>query len=74
MLTPRQDEIAGLIVIGLTNEEIALCLGISPRTVRAHTDELRIRLGVAKRRHIGAAYLALKSADESPPPPQSEDL
>jgi DNA-binding CsgD family transcriptional regulator len=58
-LTPRQEEVARLILAGLTNDEIALRLHISPRTARAHADALKERLGVTRRRHIAAAYIAL---------------
>lgn len=57
-ITPRQQEVALLIVAGFTNIEIANELYISPRTARAHADALRERLGVARRRHIPAAYTA----------------
>lgn len=58
-LTPRQEEVARLILAGLTNDEVAARLHISPRTARAHADALKLRLGVARRRHIAAAYIAL---------------
>lgn len=58
-LTPRQEEVARLTLAGLTNDEVAARLHISPRTARAHTDALEERLGVTRRRHIAAAYRAL---------------
>jgi DNA-binding CsgD family transcriptional regulator len=58
-LTPRQEEVARLILAGLTNDEVAARLHISPRTARAHADAIKLRLGVARRRHIAAAYIAL---------------
>jgi DNA-binding CsgD family transcriptional regulator len=57
-ITPRQEEVARLIAAGFTNDEVARKLLISPRTARAHADALRDRLGVRRRRHIAAAYLA----------------
>jgi DNA-binding CsgD family transcriptional regulator len=59
-LTPRQREIALCVERGLTNEEAAHELGISPRTVRAHTDAIRLKLGVARRRLIPAALRKLE--------------
>ncbi|HVV59348.1 MAG TPA: helix-turn-helix transcriptional regulator [Gaiellaceae bacterium] len=56
---PRQEEVARLILAGLTNDEVAVRLHISPRTARAHADALEARLGVSRRRHIAAAYIAL---------------
>ena len=45
-----------LIAFGYSNAEIADRLGISPRTAKAHSDVLRIKLGVARRRLIPAAF------------------
>jgi DNA-binding NarL/FixJ family response regulator len=58
-ITPRQREVVQLVAAGQTNDEIAATLGISSRTVKAYTDELRRRLGVARRRQIPSAYLRL---------------
>lgn len=58
-LTPRQEEVARLILLGLTNAEVADALHISPRTARAHADALKLRLGVSRRRQIAAAYMRL---------------
>jgi D-alanyl-D-alanine carboxypeptidase/D-alanyl-D-alanine-endopeptidase (penicillin-binding protein 4) len=57
-LTPRQQEVLGLIVEGLDNAEIAGRLGISQRTARAHVSSLFERLGVENRTQ--AAVTALK--------------
>lgn len=54
-LTTRQREVVRCIERGLTNEEAARELGISPRTARAHADAIRAKLGVAKRRMIPEA-------------------
>ena len=54
-LTDRQQQVAEGIAEGLTNEEIANALGISPRTVKAHSDAIKLKLGVKKRRHIPPA-------------------
>jgi RNA polymerase sigma factor (sigma-70 family) len=54
-LTERQREVAGLVERGLTNEEIGAQLGISARTVKAHTDVIRRKLGVRRRRQIPPA-------------------
>jgi DNA-binding CsgD family transcriptional regulator len=48
-LTARQARILDLVAQGRTMKEIALQLGISPRTVRFHLDVARSRLGVATR-------------------------
>ena len=58
-ITDRQKQIVELIAAGCSNEEVALHLGISARTVKAHCDALRQKLGVERRRQIPAAYLRL---------------
>jgi ATP/maltotriose-dependent transcriptional regulator MalT len=56
-LTPRQKQVVELIAAGCSNEEVGERLGISPRTAKAHSDVLRQKLGVARRRQIPRAYL-----------------
>ena len=53
--TRRQRQVVALIAAGLSNEEIAHELGISPRTVRLHCDAVRNKLNV-RRRQIPYAY------------------
>lgn len=36
VLTPRQKEVCGMIIDGLTDKQIARKMGISPRTVEDH--------------------------------------
>ncbi len=62
-LTERQLQIVELIAHGCSNVEIAARLGISPRTAKAHSDALRQKLGVPRRRQIPAAYRALTGED-----------
>jgi DNA-binding NarL/FixJ family response regulator len=38
--TARQKEIMALIASGLSDKQIAACLGLSPRTVRTHLERL----------------------------------
>ena len=54
-ITAREKQVALLIADGFTNNEIADHLGISARTVKAISDQLRWKLGVDHRRQIGAA-------------------
>ena len=58
-LTVRQVQIVELIARGCSNIEVAAKLGISPRTAKAHSDALRQKLGVPRRRQIPAAFRAL---------------
>jgi len=60
-LTRRQLEIAVLAADGLTNQEIALRIGIATRTVEVHLENIRERLGIRSRAQIGS-WLARASA------------
>jgi ATP/maltotriose-dependent transcriptional regulator MalT len=62
-LTERQREVVELIAAGLSNEEVGERLGISPRTAKAHSDVLRQKLGVARRRQIPIAFRLLTGED-----------
>ena len=62
-LTERQVQIVELIANGCSNVEVATKLGISPRTAKAHSDALRQKLGVPRRRQIPAAFRALTGVD-----------
>jgi DNA-binding CsgD family transcriptional regulator len=54
--TLRQRQVIQLIAEGCSNVEIAERLGISPRTAKAHSDILRTKLRVSRRRHIPLAF------------------
>ena len=62
-ITDRQRQVVELIARGCSNDEVGLRLGISPRTVKAHCDALRQKLGVPRRRQIPAAFRALTGED-----------
>jgi ATP/maltotriose-dependent transcriptional regulator MalT len=62
-LTKRQRQVVELIAAGCSNEEVGERLGISPRTAKAHSDVLRQKLGVARRRQIPVAYRLLTGED-----------
>jgi DNA-binding CsgD family transcriptional regulator len=54
--TERQRQVVQLIAEGCSNVEIAERLGISPRTAKAHSDILRSKLRVTRRRQIPMAF------------------
>jgi DNA-binding NarL/FixJ family response regulator len=58
-LTPREREVADLVKAGLSTEEIAARLGLSPVTVRRHTASLARKSGAAGRRDLAAALRAV---------------
>jgi ATP/maltotriose-dependent transcriptional regulator MalT len=62
-ITSRQREVVALIAAGCSNEEVAQRLAISARTAKAHSDALRQKLGVPRRRQIPAAYRRLTGED-----------
>jgi DNA-binding NarL/FixJ family response regulator len=59
-LSPRQAEVVSLVADGLTNDEIARSLEVSPRTVASHLAMIFGKLGVRSR-----AELAVWSCDEA---------
>ena len=62
-ITERQRQVVELIAAGCSNEEVGQQLGISARTAKAHSDALRQKLGVSRRRQIPVAYRALTGRD-----------
>jgi DNA-binding NarL/FixJ family response regulator len=61
--TERQRQVVRLIAAGCSNVEIAERLGVSPRTAKAHSDVLRTKLGVTRRRQIPAAFREVTGED-----------
>ena len=63
-LSPRESEILELMTEGLTNRQIALALGISPKTVATYIARIYMKLGVSCRAAAVAAYFKEKYAPE----------
>lgn len=61
--TKRQREVVTLLAIGCTTDQIAAELALSPRTVRAHLDALRHKLGVRRCRELPAVYRRVTGID-----------
>jgi DNA-binding CsgD family transcriptional regulator len=51
-LTPREEEVLGLIGMGYPNEQIAEKLGISAGTVKNHMMSIYDKLGLHTRREV----------------------
>ena len=62
-ITARQREVVALIAAGCSNDEVGARLGISARTAKAHSDVLRQKLGVRRRRQIPIAFRLLTGED-----------
>jgi len=62
-ITERQRDVIALIAAGCSNDEVGARLGISPRTAKAHSDVLRQKLGVRRRRQIPIAFRLLTGED-----------
>ncbi|MGE3982741.1 MAG: LuxR C-terminal-related transcriptional regulator [Dehalococcoidia bacterium] len=58
ILTPREWEVLELIDQGLTNEQIASQLGISPDGAKYHVAQILAKLGVRSRREAGSVARA----------------
>ena len=62
-LSPREREVLGLIVAGLTNKEIGRALGLSPRTVETHRAHLFGKLGAPTLAQLVLRYAQLAEDD-----------
>ena len=58
LLTPREQQVLGLVARGLTNREIANQLFLSEKTVRNHVERTYAKVGVTNR--VGASLYALQ--------------
>jgi DNA-binding CsgD family transcriptional regulator len=65
VLSPRQQEVLGYLKQGLTNPEIAVHLGVTERTVKAHCQEVFDRLGARNRTAAVAAAMRMGLLDET---------
>lgn len=55
-LTRRQTQVVALVALGLTNEQVARRLGLSPRTVRKHLESLFARTGATSRTELAVLW------------------
>ena len=67
-LSPRELEVLGLIVAGLTNKEIGRALGLSPRTVETHRAHLFGKLGAPTLAQLILRYAQLVEDDAATGP------
>ena len=57
-LSPRQLEVLELLTKGLTNEDVAGVLHVSPATIRTHVAAVLARLGASNRTEAAAMFVA----------------
>ena len=55
-LTPREQEVVGLVRQGYTNKQIATQLTISPDTVKTHVHNLLVKLDLHRKNEVMAAF------------------
>ena len=65
VLSPRQNEVLAYLKEGLTNPEIAVKLGVTERTVKAHCQEVFDRLNARNRTAAVAAAMRMGLLDDS---------
>jgi pSer/pThr/pTyr-binding forkhead associated (FHA) protein len=63
VLSPRQQEVLSYLKEGLTNPEIAVRLGVTERTVKAHCQEVFDRLGARNRTAAVSAAMRMGLLD-----------
>jgi two-component system, LuxR family, response regulator FixJ len=68
-LSPREREVLGLIVAGLTNKEIGRALQVSPRTVETHRANLFAKLGAESLAQLIRHYAQLVDDEAGAPTP-----
>jgi DNA-binding CsgD family transcriptional regulator len=66
-LSPRQEQIIGLIVLGLTDKEIGVRLALSPHTVRTYIDRVYRTLGCRNRTRAVAIWLSREASPSASP-------
>lgn len=66
-LSPRQEQIVALMILGLTDKEIGARLALSPHTVRTYIDRLYRTLGCRNRTRAVAIWLSREASPSAPP-------
>jgi DNA-binding CsgD family transcriptional regulator len=56
-LSPRQQQIIGLVALGFSDKEISYRLALSPHTVRTYLDRVYQLLGCNTRAHAVALWI-----------------
>jgi len=72
-LTPRERQVVDMVARGLLNKRIALHLGITERTVKAHRAQAMERLGLASAAELARLVERVSLADARVAPPPAGD-
>jgi DNA-binding NarL/FixJ family response regulator len=64
LFTPREMEVAGLVLRGESNQEIAARLGISERTAEDHVAAILAKTGLPSRRHFAVTAALIRDATQ----------
>src|SRR5947209_4967581 len=72
--SPRQSQILSLMADGLTDKEIARCLGLSPHTVRTYFERFLLEHGIRNRTAAVAVWVRFEDnvRAQHPPAPRLE--
>ena len=63
VLTPHEERIAGMMLDGSTNWQIAERLKVSTRAVELHITRMYRKLGISRRAQLAAVFSGVRSAD-----------
>jgi DNA-binding NarL/FixJ family response regulator len=66
LLTPRELEVLSLVALGLSNDELAQHLFVSPLTAKTHVNRAMTKLGARDRAQL--VVIAYESGQMQPPP------
>ena len=58
VLTGREFQVLSFVAFGLSNKEVAIELGIAPRTVERHVENVRNKIRARNRAHMVAKAIA----------------
>ena len=63
-LTPRERDVVWLVGTGHSSKQIALVLGITPKTVESYVERARLKLNAVNRSHLMARAALLGLLEE----------
>jgi DNA-binding NarL/FixJ family response regulator len=73
LLSRREEEVANMVVEGLTNQEIAGKLGVSAHTVKNHLFRIYEKLGISSRMELNLYATSNRERSRGPSITSQED-